>query len=362
MKLNPETNRWEYDEPTQATLYISDLHADRLALDDSIKKAKELGWNPAEDKLVTFGDYIDRGQQNFPLLDGILSLREQVKSMVELCGNHEQILLEALVTEDPSAIRNWVKNGGSSVLMEIAQESRLLLNGSGGKYNFPVELPSKMNFFERLSILLDWRNILEENWLERYDMRAAFIEAQQRFLHGKYAAVFDRLQLADLSPQGVLAIHAGVDDTTANIIAKKGVAGANDEFKKLIGKRDFKKLTEKYEGPLWMRAKQKKGKLLTRSVSRTLKGEGARMLIHAHDIRKDGLQTWKDYHGLWTIGADTGMSRAYDFSPSNASFVLVDRDGSVKAWSDAKDETIRDFGRLLPKNRVRPLPPSQASA
>jgi len=96
---------------------VGDVHgcADRLrALHALI--AADLRFSPAPDTtLVHLGDYIDRG----PDSAGVLRLAAQpavpVNRVVNLAGNHEAMLLDALVGHADAASL-WIDNGGDATL------------------------------------------------------------------------------------------------------------------------------------------------------------------------------------------------------------------------------------------------------
>ena len=103
--------------PGRRVYAIGDAHgcADRLrALHALI--AADLRSSPAPDTmLVHLGDYIDRG----PDSAGVLRLASQpaipVDRVVNLAGNHEAMLLDALAGH-PGAASLWVDNGGDATL------------------------------------------------------------------------------------------------------------------------------------------------------------------------------------------------------------------------------------------------------
>lgn len=66
-------------------LVVGDLHGDIDSLEYAIKKRKELGAR----YLVLLGDYIDRGNHQFEVLDRVLDLILEDKYCVALRGNHE---------------------------------------------------------------------------------------------------------------------------------------------------------------------------------------------------------------------------------------------------------------------------------
>jgi serine/threonine protein phosphatase 1 len=89
---------------------ISDIHG-------CVKTFKALLRNinlNKEDTLYLLGDYIDRGADSKGVIDTIFDLRAQGFKVECLVGNHEMMLLEALVHED--SLDNWLNNGGKQAL------------------------------------------------------------------------------------------------------------------------------------------------------------------------------------------------------------------------------------------------------
>lgn len=87
-----------------ATYVISDIHGD-LDRWNEMKNKIRFSEN---DKMIIIGDVIDRGN------DGITILKEVIgtKNMHLLMGNHELMMLEAEINQDPKVIDNWINNNG----------------------------------------------------------------------------------------------------------------------------------------------------------------------------------------------------------------------------------------------------------
>jgi serine/threonine protein phosphatase 1 len=96
------------------TIAIGDIHGCRVALDTLLDAIKPR----AEDTIVTLGDYIDRGHDSRGVIDRLLDLRRRC-TLVPLLGNHEQMLLEALI--DPSCRRAWLEFGGVATLASYGE-------------------------------------------------------------------------------------------------------------------------------------------------------------------------------------------------------------------------------------------------
>ncbi len=81
-----------------------------------------------EDTVVFLGDYVDRGEDSFAVIETLLHWREVHPNTVFLRGNHEQLMLDAYGDVPPSTnIENqvmlaqltlmWMQNGGVETLL-----------------------------------------------------------------------------------------------------------------------------------------------------------------------------------------------------------------------------------------------------
>ena len=98
---------------------VGDVHgcADRLFGLHSLI-AQHLADHPCpEPQLLHLGDYIDRGQDSAEVI-GRLSKGSPLRGvpMVNLMGNHEWMMLEALVRHDEDGVKHWLVNGGEASL------------------------------------------------------------------------------------------------------------------------------------------------------------------------------------------------------------------------------------------------------
>lgn len=69
-------------------LAISDVHGHYEELMMLLEKAD---YNPNRDKLILLGDYIDRGEKSYEVIQMLKKL--QRKGSIILRGNHEEILI-----------------------------------------------------------------------------------------------------------------------------------------------------------------------------------------------------------------------------------------------------------------------------
>jgi len=124
---------------------VGDIHGCLEMLKRLIDKIE---WDPANDRLIFIGDYIDRGENSKGVIDYILKLKENTSLIQCLIGNHEQMFLDYLSGVDPESS---LLNGGLSTLKsyEKARQSQ----------NNPLIPYSHLDFFSSLLPMIE---------LERY--------------------------------------------------------------------------------------------------------------------------------------------------------------------------------------------------
>jgi serine/threonine protein phosphatase 1 len=104
----------------QRVYAIGDVHGclDRLAaLHEQI--AEDLVTRPIDDSvLVHLGDYVDRGLDSAQVVDWLSAgAPVPVDRIVNLMGNHEDMMLQALPGADKEAASTWLANGGADSLL-----------------------------------------------------------------------------------------------------------------------------------------------------------------------------------------------------------------------------------------------------
>jgi serine/threonine protein phosphatase 1 len=85
--------------PDRRLLAVGDIHGHR----EKLSRLLELVAPTGQDQVVFLGDYIDRGPQSREVIEELLAFRQRFPQTVFLRGNHEQILLDALVEEGKTA-------------------------------------------------------------------------------------------------------------------------------------------------------------------------------------------------------------------------------------------------------------------
>jgi serine/threonine protein phosphatase 1 len=83
------------------------------------KIAADLAERPVLHALVVhLGDFIDRGPDSAGVIAALLRdfPADPMPSVMNLMGNHEEMMLTALATEDTGAAAHWLRNGGGASL------------------------------------------------------------------------------------------------------------------------------------------------------------------------------------------------------------------------------------------------------
>jgi serine/threonine protein phosphatase 1 len=106
--------------PDQRIYAIGDVHGclDRLAaVHEQI--AEDLAARPVDiSVLVHLGDYVDRGLDSAQVVDWLSGgAPVPVTQIVNLMGNHEEMMLQALPGTDKEANNTWLANGGADSLL-----------------------------------------------------------------------------------------------------------------------------------------------------------------------------------------------------------------------------------------------------
>lgn len=102
------------------TYAIGDIHGERTRLEDLHAKifAHHRETFPQRElKLVHLGDYIDRGPDSAGVIALLMELEERADmEVVNLRGNHEQMMLDAYGEEARDFRMHWLTNGGDATL------------------------------------------------------------------------------------------------------------------------------------------------------------------------------------------------------------------------------------------------------
>src|SRR6266478_3824738 len=92
------------------TLAIGDIHGCNVALTSLIRDVQPT----SEDQLIFLGDYLDRGPASRDVLETLLQIRKEYRT-VFLRGNHEVMILEG--RQDTLKANLWQSYGGLDTLV-----------------------------------------------------------------------------------------------------------------------------------------------------------------------------------------------------------------------------------------------------
>ncbi|MEP6342648.1 MAG: metallophosphoesterase family protein [Maricaulaceae bacterium] len=103
---------------------IGDIHgqAEKLGTLLDMIKARH-GWKFPDKtaRLIYLGDYIDRGQKSAEVIDLIMKPMNGFETVC-LKGNHEAMMLDAIMSDDYSRWRNWMSAGGEPTLKSFGYD------------------------------------------------------------------------------------------------------------------------------------------------------------------------------------------------------------------------------------------------
>jgi serine/threonine protein phosphatase 1 len=127
---------------------IADLHGRYDLLDKCLSIIGNI--NDKERKIITLGDYVDRGPESKQIIDRLMKEQaDQPETFICLQGNHEAMMVESIVQKlDPEW---WIGNGGGSTLLSYGHPDVRFL--SEVKYSYVPEdhikwLASLPHFYE----------------------------------------------------------------------------------------------------------------------------------------------------------------------------------------------------------------------
>lgn len=93
-------------------LAISDIHG---MYDKFCELLRKVNYTPSVDKLILLGDYEDRGQKSKEVIEMVHNMVNEW-NIIALRGNHDQMFLDWLLTDDPFAAHVYFRNGGQQTL------------------------------------------------------------------------------------------------------------------------------------------------------------------------------------------------------------------------------------------------------
>lgn len=106
--------RYSHPMTPPLTFAIGDIHGCHMALLDMLRQCRDYAQGRGH-RLVFVGDYVDRGPDSRSVIKTLRGMEERSTAGTVIClmGNHEDLLLDAIETQDP---QRWFNNGGLQTL------------------------------------------------------------------------------------------------------------------------------------------------------------------------------------------------------------------------------------------------------
>lgn len=100
---------------------IGDIHGCRVELDLLLEKVVK--WFDGRDGTIVFlGDYVDRGPEAREVLDRLRDWDIANIEPIYLLGNHEEMMIQAVLYDDASMEHVWLGNGGRQTAFSLSTE------------------------------------------------------------------------------------------------------------------------------------------------------------------------------------------------------------------------------------------------
>ena len=100
------------------TVILSDIHG---CYDQMMSLLAKTGFDEKEDTFIALGDFIDRGKQSFEVIEEMKRLQDVMDDRcILLRGNHEQMLIEAVVNKGfGDSYAQWRTNGANKTISSL---------------------------------------------------------------------------------------------------------------------------------------------------------------------------------------------------------------------------------------------------
>lgn len=111
------------------TLVVGDIHG-KLKLFNRLLEA--MNYEAGKDKLIMIGDLVDRGEESRGVVARAIELQKEAPdTVIVLKGNHEAMMLGALIQPESEQAELWLYNGGVETLHSYINEA--------GEFDVPEE-------------------------------------------------------------------------------------------------------------------------------------------------------------------------------------------------------------------------------
>lgn len=338
---------------------IPDIHGDIKALVDSMADMLQFASSieTSISKWIFLGDYIDRGEESFEVIQKINSIKES-SEIITIFGNHEALMLNALLQRTESTFIMWIFNNGlitlKSLVLNICPEyielvedlKQILPNGYKKAYSeaavvYYVENKDKFdNVFDK---------ILDNSEIKKFfgDLKLCHVHDNTMFVHGG----IDRRFIEDLNLYQDSDVS--VSDWPVRINQKFQEAidlALKGEFKlfEVFHQASSSSGGNQNAGPFWFRLKDfKKMDYLEILITEDYyAGAGIQRVMVGHSIVEE-VTKFSFPGGLNVWFGDLGMSEAYDTYYEKAGILIPNQLGLTKSGVFSKESYYFDsFGYL----------------
>ncbi len=136
-------------------LLISDIHGEIELFE---RLLTDVGYDSTNDQLILLGDYVDRGTNSKKVLDKVIELKSQGAFVLK--GNHEDMMIKALTTEEERTWKNWVnRNGGRKTLESYGFKTNEFVVTDEVEFSKPEliseTLENHLNFIQNLDHFIE---------------------------------------------------------------------------------------------------------------------------------------------------------------------------------------------------------------
>lgn len=290
----------EYD-----SFAIPDIHGDPEAFGNSLEHAKLIErknntWAPtsfalqSSTRTTLLGDIFGKGQDVFGVLNRITELRNKGMSIEILAGNHEAVMLQALLHGSESeALRKWARATGYRLISEINRH------------------------------------------FSGVDTRPFRTLANQIMnTRGAFYTVMNPAALSVARQHGdVLYLHALPCIKWMKHFAEGGDVAMNTHFQSLLTRDEVHRVAranEDYSAILWKH--ENTSDQLDPSVTATLQKRGVQLVVRGHDhLQEPRVQAHSN--NVHTVTIDTGISNHSLDRASGYAYFYSGRNGETYAVS-----------------------------
>lgn len=109
--------------PNETVVAIGDVHGRLDLLEPLLEHLEGLGTPDRPVRIVTLGDYCDRGRNTKGVIDRLIEgARVPHASYIHIGGNHDALMLAAILEPRGAALRGWLEFGGVNTIVSYGIE------------------------------------------------------------------------------------------------------------------------------------------------------------------------------------------------------------------------------------------------